>query len=260
MESNNSSSLETACNSFKERYSYIQFQDIPPRVYKHSRRKGEVWRFFKKTDAVSAIGIPKYSCIFCSFVMVANAARFKDHVSKLCEKVPDDIRKDFIDSGHAEHTRGVIPKVPQMKTEKKASKRIQKSRALYSDDEFPDFDAEDDLEDKDRVVKILTGLLGGKQCRESAEKQPLTQMTDDQLERELKELAVKKARLEVDALEEAKAEREARTYVWQKVGFGFDRLLTAVEMFIAERDNAKTSGAITIDPSEIVEAQVVNEM
>lgn len=254
IESNNSCSLETG---LKERYSYIQFQDIPPRVYKHSRRKGEVWRFFKKTDAVSAIGIPKYSCIFCSFVMVANAARFKDHVSKLCQQIPDDIRRDFIESGHAEHTRGTIPKVPQ----KKPSKRIQKSRALYSDDEFPDFDAEDEnLEDKDRVVKILTGLLGAKQSQESPQRQPLTQMTDDQLERELKELAVKKARLEVDALEEAKAEREAKMYVWQKVGFGFDRLMTAVEIFIAERDNVKTSGSITIDPSEIVQAQVVNQM
>lgn len=105
------------------------------------------------------------------------------------------------------------------------------------------------MDEQDRAVKILTGLLTRTKGDESTlAKKPLRQFTEADFERELKELSVKKARLELKELEE-------RNRLYLKISRGFDKIMKAVDIYCEkETSMARTMTVYGADGSSILQA------
>ena len=107
---------------------------------------------------------------------------------------------------------------------------------------------EEEADEQDRAVKILTGLLTRSKGDESSlAKKPLRQFTDADFDRELKELSVKKARLELKELEE-------RNRLYLKVSRGFDKLMKAADIYVEKETSAARTMTVYPDGTSILQA------
>lgn len=107
---------------------------------------------------------------------------------------------------------------------------------------------EEEVDEQDRAVKILTGLLTRTKGDDTGlAKKPLKQFTEADFDRELKELAVKKARLELKELEE-------RNRLYMKVSRGFDKIMKAVDVYIEKETSVARTMTVYPDGSSILQA------
>lgn len=107
---------------------------------------------------------------------------------------------------------------------------------------------EEEADEQDRAVKILTGLLTRTKGDESTlSKKPLRQFTDADFDRELKELSVKRARMELKEIEE-------RTRLYLKVSRGFDKIMKAADVYIEKETSVARTMTVYPDGSSILQA------
>lgn len=153
-----------------------------------------VWDHCTITGRKTAGGLDIRSCNYCSKDLGASPAYATIHM-KECGMIPDEVREIFI------HRTG--------------RKKRKYGYDTGSDEEMGGDDDDDD-DQQEKVVKILTGLLTKKGVGEMTKK-PLRNFTESDFDRELKELAVKKARLEIRALEDGQREMEERCKMYQDI-------------------------------------------
>lgn len=109
-------------------------------------------------------------------------------------------------------------------------------------------DEEEEVDEQDRAVKILTGLLTRTKGDDSTlAKKPLRQFTEADFDRELKELSVKKARLELRELEE-------RNRLYLKISRGVDKFMKAVDIYVEKETSVARTMTVYPDGSSILQA------
>lgn len=150
-----------------------------------------VWDHCTLTGDKTASGLEVRACMYCGKVVGASPAYATIHM-KECSNVPEEIKKGF----------------------------VHRQKRKWMDEMSDDSDlGADDGDEQEKVVKILTGLLT--KTRDSGKsdsgKKPLNRFTDSDFDRELKELAVKKARLEIKELEDRQREMDERIRMYKDI-------------------------------------------
>ena len=127
---------------------------------------------------------------------------------------------------------------------------IEHVKRHIQDDREDDFDDEeqfeDGVDDTEKAVKILTRLLSETSEREKDEKL-ISNCSNDDLDREIKELKLKQLKIEIQDFEEKKIAREAkhrervldmkeqkeRIKYYQNINQGFERVIKAADIIIS---------------------------
>lgn len=188
-----------------------------------------VWDHCTRTGKFTDLGAEIRSCNYCKEEVSASAGKATAHMKNECLMIPEEMRKNF-------------------QVERKRKYEGQ----FHSSDESDYF--EDDGDDKDKVVQILTGLLSKSfEPSQSGNRKPLKNYTEHDFDRELKELAVRKARLEVEDLQDRMRERSERTNLYQEIKVGFRSLVKAVNT-IAEKNTESTPDPRPRIPNILLEA------
>lgn len=187
------------------------------------------WDYFKDTGRISESNNSIWECLFCDYEAVRNITHFRRHLFKLCPGCPDGIR---------ERIKAQEKKVA-LSGKKRKWRYENKSRVSHymsgKSDEEEDSQADDDLETdvqaNNEAVQILTKLLAeggndalpsnyGSTCKSGSgrKEKSVENYTDADLDRELKELQVKKMRAEISKLnEETEKERINKKHIEVKI-------------------------------------------
>ena len=150
-----------------------------------------VWDHCTMTGKKTSSGLDVRACSYCSKELGASPAYATIHM-KECSMVPEEVKRAFM---------------------------VDRRKRKWMDDESDDdeFEDGDDGDEQEKVVKILTGLLTKRSGGGEMSKKPLRNYTESDFDRELKELAVKKARLEVKALEDGQREMDERCKMYKDI-------------------------------------------
>ena len=179
-------------------------------------------------------GLDIQACAYCNKEVGASAAWAAVHMKNECQLIPEEVKKLF----------------------QNPRKRLAIDDS--SGDEITDDGEEDeDGDQQDKVVRILTGLLAKSGAEPSSEgKKPLGNYSDRDIDRELKELAVRKARLEVEVLQDQKRELRERADLYSEIRTGFRSIVHAANVWVDKESNSSTNTALTprINPNILQEA------
>lgn len=164
-------------------------------------------------------------CNYCdNREMNSHAPRMRKHlVFKCTGNVPESVKDKF--RNH---------KPVYTKNDDKIRKSSRKRTAIHFDsgNTSDDDDDEEDEFEKNRDSHALLAIQSGRKSEETTSgKKPLKQFTDEDFEREHKELQTKKMRLEIKVMED-------KSKFWAKMGTGVDKILRAVDMYIESQVRA----------------------
>lgn len=194
--------------------------------------------YFKNTGKLSEAGAQIFQCIFCDKEMTRKYYRFREHLANQCTKISAETKADFMEKNKDRFGKQC-----------RSAALTRPKRQRYMDEcSGSEYDS-DSGDDKARAVNILTKLLSNS-SGESKSKKPLSEFTDDDFERESKELKIKIDRLKCKELEE-----KARFYT--KFSTGFSIIVEACHSYVDEKKRAGGVGMSapnSIDPTSILQA------
>lgn len=211
----------------------------PPKKKKPGRkpqgsRYPPIWDHCKDTGRKTDLGAAIRSCNYCGDDVGAAQNKAIGHMKNECLSIPDEIKKKF--------------QIPRKRFYIDASTTEDSDQDDYIEDDG-DSDQEDD---QNKVVKILTGLLKQGSNNDRSEKKPLSEYTDSDFDREMKELAIKKARLEVENLEDQMKERKERTKLYHEIRSGLKSFVESVSL-LATTFSQSSSGVMVPHSSSILQ-------
>jgi hypothetical protein len=214
MESDNTSSQTPKRRQCKPQGPEYEYFDILS-----ARENGKGWRI---------------KCKFCgSREMNSHAPRMRKHLVTKCEgNVPEEVKNKF------RNHRPVYTKSEADGNQRKSGRK----RTIIEFDNDMDSDDDTDLgnltnlskSEKARAAELLSGLLmpsKPKSEETTFSKKPLKMMTNEDFEREQKELAIKKARMEIKVMED-------QSRFWTKMSHGIDKILKAADLYIESKTRA----------------------
>lgn len=186
-----------------------------------SKPQGPEYEYFKIVGERPNGKGYRLRCGFCNArEMNSHAPRMRKHLVHKCTgNVPESVKEKF--RNH---------KPVYTKNEEKIRKSSRKRTAIHFDSGNTSDDDEDDdditeFTEKNRDLQMFINAQNGRKSEETtAGKKPLKQFTDEDFDREHKELQTKKMRLEVRMMED-------QAKFWSKMGNGVDKILKAVDLF-----------------------------
>ena len=172
-------------------------------------------------------------CKFCgSREMNSHAPRMRKHLVLKCEgNVPEEVKNKF------RNHRPVYTKSEdgQRKSGRKRTLIEFDGASSEEDDDNILGDVQMTKSEKARAAELISGLLMSQTKNRSEEttfcKKPLKQMTNEDFEREQKELVTKKMRMEIKILED-------QSRFWSRMSNGVDKVLKAVDLYIESKNRA----------------------
>lgn len=193
--------------------------------------------YFKDTGKLSPQKAQIFECVYCAKQLTKKFYRFREHLATQCPSIPEEEREAF-----KIKTKEKIKRLSHV-----ATKRVRTKHKYDSDDSDIELQNDDDIEDqKERAVDILTKLLS-KTNGDGGKKKPLAEFTDEDFERESKELKIKIDRLKCKELEE-----KARFY--SKFSSGFSVIVQACHSYLDGKKRNPSGIPQSLDPSSILQA------
>lgn len=202
---------------------------------KSSKPQGPEYEYFEILGSKHDGKGYRIRCKFCGKrEMNSHAPRMRKHLVYKCEgNVPEEVRNKFFNH------KSVLQKFTTDQLRKSTRKRtpVEFGTGASSDEEDETEDLVEVLSrNKTRAAEILQGILmsGSKKSEETTlGKKPVKQFTDTDFDREHKELATKKMRLEVKIMED-------QSRFWAKMSNGVDKILKAVDVYIESKARQET--------------------
>ena len=193
-----------------------------------SKPQGPEYEYFKIVGERPNGKGYRLRCGFCNArEMNSHAPRMRKHLVYKCTgNVPESVKDKF--RNH---------KPVYTKNEEKIRKSSRKRTAIHFDsgntsDEDEEDDDVADFAEKNRDLQLLfQSQMTRKSEETTAGKKPLKQFTDEDFDREQKELLTKKMRLEIKVMED-------QSKFWSKMGNGVDKILKAVDLYIESKVRA----------------------
>lgn len=192
----------------------------------HVRPKSgeKAWDYFRPTRVQNSSGNTMWECLFCDYEGTRNVTHFKRHLVHACPGVPDEVRSQIKAQG----------KTGQKWKRRMKDQSARRLRPKWMEEMTEESEESQDGDASHRAVEILTKLFTTKEGTElegkdlegkdlEGRKGSLLHLTDTELEREMKELKVKKMRVEV-----RKVEGEVRR-MEEEAGLGKRRVEVEIE-------------------------------
>lgn len=231
----------------------------------HIRPKSaeKAWDYFRPTSVQNSSGNTMWECVFCDYEGTRNVTHFKRHLVHACPGVPDEVRSQI-------RAQGKTGQKWKRRIKEQSARRVRPKWMDEMTEESED-GADDDVDANDKAVEILTKLFTTKEKfdlpeeydkgvgtnpggggAKSGAKGSLLHLTDTEMEREMKELKVKRMRAEVRKLEEETAhagltkkkveieieEGKERSQFFKRLNSNLDKLISLANCVLINSDSS----------------------
>lgn len=202
------------------------------KTIKGGKPKGPEHEHFTFVEMVN--GRPKLKCKYCSQDIMRHAERMRSHLLTKCPNTPSEVRKKF-EGTVKPRTDGKNPRSVS-ETNASGNNGPSNKRAkldLNISDLTCSSDDEDECEESSSAMKLLSTLFKGVTRNAdgpSSSRKSMKQMSDAEVERELKEMQVKKMRTQVRMMEE-------QMQLYNSLGYKLGKLLRTMDDFFKAKTN-----------------------
>lgn len=219
-----------------------------------------IWKHFVPTGELSKYGNDSWGCCRCSFRSSRNISRFKEHMIYWCTNVPDDVREDIRAANKHDYNYKLRRSLAQAKRDRvnphtglrrKRSRRCNEDsygRTSVSGDDENGSDWSADGSDlppeaqREKAVEILSKLLAVECNKDGTRTKPLSNYSNDDLEREIKELKVQKLRNQVKESEVSRREKEERIKLYRKIDLKIDQMIKLADVLVGDHRSSIPNG------------------
>lgn len=208
----------------------------PEKPLKGGKPRGPEHEHFTHVEMIN--NRPKLKCKYCSQEIMRHAERMRSHLATKCTEAPADVRKKFEATVKARSdckTSRSHSQVDSSSGNGSSTKRTKLIDLNLSDLTCSSVDEDEDDDDLTSPMKVLNTVFkslsrAGNTDGSSSSKKSMKQMSDAEVDRELKEMQVKKIRTQIQMMEE-------QMQLYNSLGYKLGKLLRTMDEFFKAKSN-----------------------